>query len=340
MRRFLSMLTLLVLCLTLFAACGKEDSIDGEIYIRKGNQVNYNTAYAYRGTILEQKVLDATFTTPYSTDLCFTLMGGTIAEVNVREDADVKAGDVIAKLDSEELENDIKIQELKYNSAKSTYEVLSKRGGEDAELAEIDMKIEESILNDLIARRDFLVIKAPYDGKISYLARYKVGSQIAKNATFCTIVDTSRVCLSATDDGSLYNVGFGAKVDISQGAIVSTTGKVVDVVTEEFSGGFGGWGQFGGGGNQTFNVNRFVIKPDEAVEFQGFGTIQVTFTTLRRDDAVIVPSNAVFEFGDGHAVNVLINGVKVQTSVGVGIVSGDKTEITSGLDGSETLVIS
>lgn len=342
MRRILSIVTVLILCLTLFAACGKDKGNEGEIYIpiRKGNKVNYNTEHAYKGTILEQSVLDAVFTTPYSTDLCFTMMGGTISEINVREDADVKAGDVIARLDSEELENEIRVQELKYNSAKSTYEVLSKRGGDEAELAKIDMEIEESVLNDLIARRDFLVITAPYDGRISYLSRYRVGSQIAKNAIFCTITDTSRVCLSATDDGSLVNIGFGAKVSVSQGALVNTTGTVVDVVSEEFTGSFGGWGNFGeGAGNRTYSVNRFVIKPDEEVEFEDFGNIQVTFTTLRRDDAVIVPSNTVFEFGDGHAVYVLINGVKVQTSVGVGIVSGDKTEITSGLDGSETLVV-
>lgn len=344
MRRILTLLTVIVLSLTLLSACGNGKGTEGEIYIpiRKGNKVNYNTAFAHRGTILEQEVLEAYFTTPYSTDLCFTMMGGTIAELNVREDADVKAGEVIARLDSEQLENDIKVQELKYNSAKNTYDVLSRRGGEDADLAEIDMKIEQSILNDLIARREFLEIKAPYDGKISYLARYHVGSNIAQNATLCTIMDTSRICLSATDTGNLSKIGFGAKVQISQGAIVNTTGTVVDVVQEEFS---GGWGQFGGGfgggggGNQSFTVNRFVIKPDEAVEFENFGNIEVTFTTLRRDDAVIVPSNAVFEFGDGYAVNVLINGVKVQTSVAVGIVSGDKTEIISGLDGAETLVV-
>lgn len=341
MKRILIFALALTLCLSAFCGCSKKDNAEDEIYIpiRKGNQVNYNTVHAYRGTILEQVVLDAQFSTPYSTDLSFTMMEGTIAELNVHEEMDVKAGDVIATLDHEALEDEITIQKIKLDSAKSTYEILQKKGSEDEiAFAKIDMDIEQAKYDDLVARREFLTLTAPYDGKITYVGRYRSGSKIAKNATLCTIVDTSRVCLAAIDfEGKLNDVGFGAKVDIQQGAIASTTGTVVDVVTEEYSGDFG-FGDFGGG-NRSVSLKRFVIKPDEDVKFEDFGTIQATFTTLRRDDTVIVPSEAVFEFGNGHAVNVLINGVKIQTTVSLGIISGDKTEIISGLDGTETLVV-
>lgn len=341
MKRILIVMTVLALCLSAFCGCSKKENTDGEIYIpiRKGNQVNYNTVHAYRGTILEQEVLEAAFTTPYYTDLSFTMMEGTIAVLNVHEEMDVKEGDIIAALDSEQLEDDITVQKLKLDSAKSTYEVLQKKGTkEEIAFAKIDMDIEQAKYDELCEKRDYLTIKAPYDGKITYVGRYNSGSKIAKNATLCTIVDTSRICLAAMDNGRLGDIGFGAKVEISQGALVATTGTVVDVVQEEFTGNFGNFGGFGGG-NQTYTANRIVIKPDEDVKFEDFGSIQVTFTTLRRDDTVIVPSNAVFEFGNGYAVNVLVNGVKIQTTVSVGIVSGDRTEIVSGLDGTETLVV-
>ena len=69
------------------------------------------------------------------------------------------------------------------------------------------------------------------------------------------------------------------------------------------------------------------------------GGIEVTFTTLRRDDAIIVPSNAVFETDDGYYVNVLIDGIKVQYNVTIGVISGDKTEILTGLEGGETIIL-
>ena len=128
MKRILIVALALTLCLSAFCGCSKKENTDGEIYIpiRKGNQVNYNTVHAYKGTILEQVVLDAQFTTPYSTDLSFTMMEGTIAQLNVHEDMDVKAGDVIATLDTEELEDDITVQKLKLDSAKSTYDCKRK----------------------------------------------------------------------------------------------------------------------------------------------------------------------------------------------------------------------
>lgn len=272
-------------------------------------------------------------------------MGGTIDQFNVHEDMEVKEGDIIATLKSDELEDQITIQKLKLDSAKSTYDVLKKNKGENDDEtanAKIDYDIEQAKYDDLVKRREFLVIKAPCDGKISSVGNYWPGAQVRQNSRVCTIVDTTKVCLSAVDNGQLKNISFGAKVDISQGTIANTTGKVVDVVTVERSaGGFGGgFGDFGGGGgDRTYTVNKYIVKPDEDVKFEDFGTIQVTFTTLRRDDAIIVPAGAVFEFGDGYAVNVLIDGVKIQTSVTVGIRSGDKVEILTGLDGSETLIL-
>lgn len=335
MKRFLALATAAAVSFTMLCACGKKENAEDEIYIpiRTGNKTNYNTAFPYKGTILEQVVIDAQFENPYYTDLAFTMMDGTIQSINVRRDQDVKEGDVIATLKSDALEDDIIVQKLKLDSAQSTYDILSKSGSKsEAEFAKIDLEIEQAKYDDLVKRREFLVIKAPYDGRISYVGNYWPGATVRKNATICTIVDTNRVCLSAVDNGQLENIGFGANVEINQGAIANTTGKVVDVVTEEFSGNFGG-------GNHTYTLNKFIIKPDEDVKFENFGTIQVTFTTLRRDDAIIVPSNAVFEFGNGHAVNVLIDSVKIQTNVTVGIVSGDKTEILTGLDGTETLIV-
>ncbi len=333
MKRFFAIAVALSICLSAFTACGNDDNLEDEIYIpiRQGNSVNYDTATVYRGTIMEQVTLEASYATPYYTNLAFTMMGGTLAEINVHQDMEVKAGDVIARLDSDELEEEITVQELKLNSAKSTYEILLETGTEnEIAFAKIDLDIEQAKYDDLVQRREFLVITAPYDGRITSVSNYWPGAHVEKNATICTIEDTTRVCLSAEDNGQLSNIGFGAKVDIRQGAIASTTGKVVDVVTEKVGGFFG----------QSRTVTRYIIKPDdESVHFESFGSIDVIFTTLRRDDALIAPTDAVFEFGDGYAVNVLIDGVKIQTPVEIGIVSGSRTEILSGLDGSETLIL-
>lgn len=333
MKKLLSIILVLVLCLGLFTACGEEDKVAQEIYvpIRTGNSINYDTVVAYRGSITERETLEASVTYPYSTDLGFTLASGTISYLNVRNDMTVSKGDVIAKLSDEALEEDIVIQKLKLDSAKNTYEVLvnKKASKEEIEFAKISYEVEQLEYDTLIERREHLVLVAPFDGRIVSTGNVWVGASVRKNQTICTIVDASRPCLTATDArGLLKNVEFGTKVEVNQGAIASTTGKVVDfrTTTREF-------------GDNKFTVNQYIIQCDEDVEFSDMGGIEITFTTLRRDEAIIVPTNSVFETDEGHYVNVLVDGVKVQVTVTVGVVSGDRTEILTGLEGGEKIIV-
>ena len=124
MKRISVFLAVLMLCFTLFTACGKNGDVGVNIYIpiRQGNTVNYNTAYPYKGTILEQVVLDASYTTPYYTDIAFTMTGGTLEQFDLHNDMTVKEGDIIATLSSEELDEEITVHEDgSYNSRRPSY---------------------------------------------------------------------------------------------------------------------------------------------------------------------------------------------------------------------------
>lgn len=335
MKKLLSVILVLVLCLTLFTACNEEDKVAQEIYvpIRTGNSINYDTTVAYRGSITEREVIGAEITYPYSTNLAFTLASGTVSYLNARPDMTVSEGDIICTLSDEALEEEIVIQKLKLDSAKNTYEILVSKGASEEEIAfaKIDYDIEQLEYDKLVESREFLVIRAPFDGRITSVSNVWVGASVRQNQTICTIVDASRPCLTATDmRGVLGNVEFGTKVEVNQGALANTTGKVVDFRTTTSRWGFG---------DNPITVNQYIIQCDEEVEFSDMGGIEVTFTTLRRDEAIIVPTNAVFETDEGHYVNVLMNGVKVQITVTVGVVSGDRTEILTGLEGGETIIL-
>lgn len=336
MKRILLILLVLIMCATFFTACNDEDKVAQEIYvpIRTGNSINYDTTKAYRGSITERVKLDAELTYPYTTDLAFTLTGGKIAQLNVRQDMKVKKGDILCVLSDDALEEEIVIQKLKLDSAKNTYEVLKSQGAsqEEIDFAKIDYDIEQVKYDNLVEQRDFLVLKAPFDGTITSVGNVWHGGNVNKNQRICTISDSSRAALTAIDIyGQLSDIEFGTSVKVKQGELVETTGKVVDFIETETR---RNWFEEG-----TTVVNSYVIQCDEEVEFFDMGGIEVTFTTLRRDDAIIVPSNAVFETDDGYYVNVLIDGIKVQYNVTIGVISGDKTEILTGLEGGETIIL-
>ena len=332
MKKFLTAALAASLALTMFTACGKEET-EGDIYIpvRTGNSVNYDTVRASVGTILEQATLEGRITNPYSVNLSFMRVGGKISEINVREDYEVTEGEVIAVIDGTDLESEINIQKIRLDSAQSTYDTLvsTHADSDEIEFAKIELDIERIKYDELIEKRGFLELKAPFDGRITSVGDVRVGSTVDKFDRICTISDSSKTRLTVTDyENRLSDIVFGTRVEIVQGTLASTTGKVVDRIT----------------------VNTYVIQCDEDIEFLDLGGIEVTFTTLRRDDAVIVPSEAVYEatevFSDdstglsNNYVNVLINGIKVQTPVNVGVSSNGKTEILDGLEGTETLILS
>lgn len=350
MKKLFTIITAAALSAALLTSCG-EVSAEDEIFIpiRVGNTVNYETARAVVGTILEQVTLDGFVTTPYTMDLAFTHMGGKIVELNVRQDMEVEEGDVIAVLSDESLEEDIQVQKIKLDSAQSVYDNLRAQHAseDDIEFARIDLEIEQFNYDTLVGKRDFLTLKAPFSGRITSMGNYRVGSTINVNSTLCTISDSSKVALTVSDrNAQLHDVSFGTRVDIKQGALAATTGRVVDMITEENRWGalFGGNGWGGGNNNAPSEIMNYVIQCDDEIEFSELGGIEVTFTTFRRDDAVIVPSEAVFESTDSsnttsNYVNVLMKGIKVETPVTVGVTSGGRTEILSGLDGGETLIL-
>ncbi len=336
MKKIITLLLCLVLTLTMFTACSDKDNTDDEIFIpiRQGNSVNYDTARAFRGTIIEEVTLQGGFTNPYSQNLAFTMTGGKMEYFDLHVDQSVKKGDLIANLSDDQLEEDIKVSKIKLDSAKATYDILMEKApkSDETAFAKIDYDIAQTEYDALVAQREWLTIYAPFDGVITYVGNYWWGADVRQNSTVCTIVDSSRPRLTVVDQqNQLKNISFGTAVKVKQGAIASTTGKVVDVRTQEVRNRFT---------DESYSVNSYIIQVDDPeVKFEDFGEIQVIFTTLRRDDAIIVPTNAVYETDDGHYVNVLMNGVKVMVDVTVGIVHGDKTEILTGLDGTETIIL-
>ena len=321
MKKFLTAALAASLALTMFTACGKEEA-EGDIYIpvRTGNSVNYDTVRASVGTILEQATLEGRITNPYSVNLSFMRVGGKISEINVREDYEVTEGEVIAVIDGTDLESEINIQKIRLDSAQSTYDTLvsTHADSDEIEFAKIELDIEQIKYDELIEKRGFLELKAPFDGRITSVGDVRVGSTVDKFDRICTISDSSKTRLTVTDYENRQS----------------------DIVTSD-------WRDRDG---NRITVNTYVIQCDEDIEFLDLGGIEVTFTTLRRDDAVIVPSEAVYEatevFSDdstglsNNYVNVLINGIKVQTPVNVGVSSNGKTEILDGLEGTETLILS
>ncbi len=90
---------------------------------------------------------------------------------------------------------------------------------------------------------------------------------------------------------------------------------------------------------QTKLYGVTIVVPSEVGGLKDGMFADVTFATETSRNAVVVPSNAILTSGDEQYVFIVKNDQAVYVPVKTGLVGSGVTEITSGLNGGETLVV-
>lgn len=186
-------------------------------------------------------------------------------------------------------------------------------------------------LNALDAQLSYAIVRAPITGVVIDQALYE-GSFVASGATIVTIADISQVIVKAP-----FSDAVAAGLKTGDPATIFPT----DTPGEQMTG-------------QVTLISRSVDPTSRAVEvwvtlaneagrLRANGAAQVTVTTNTKAEAVIVPASAVtLEATNEDAGIVMVvdtASVAHETKVTVGIRTQERVEITSGLQGGETVVV-
>jgi multidrug efflux pump subunit AcrA (membrane-fusion protein) len=189
----------------------------------------------------------------------------------------------------------------------------------------------EQHVGALDAQLSYSIVRAPISGVVIDQALYE-GSFIASGTTLVTIADTTQVIVKAPFADTV-----AAQLKTGDVATVQPT----DLPGEQLTG-------------QVTLISRSVDPASRTVEvwvtlengagrLRVNGAAEVTVAANAKSESVVVPTSAVTleaSNADEGAVMVVDDaGVAHETKVKVGIRSGDKTEITEGLRGGETVVI-
>jgi multidrug efflux pump subunit AcrA (membrane-fusion protein) len=189
----------------------------------------------------------------------------------------------------------------------------------------------EQHVGALDAQLGYAVVRAPISGVVIDQALYE-GSFIASGTTLVTIADTTQVIVKAPFADTV-----AAQLKMGDVATVQPT----DLPGEQMTG-------------QVTLISRSVDPASRTVEvwvtlengagrLRVNGAAQVTIAANAKSESVVVPSSAVtLEASDAEEGTVMVvddASVAHETKVKVGIRSGDKTEITEGLQGGETVVV-
>jgi membrane fusion protein (multidrug efflux system) len=274
-------------------------------------------------------------------------VAGVINKIEFDEGAKVKAGDVLVSMDAEERQADIEAAVAESRRATAQRNEIATRldraqalrrsgSGTEAQVEDLTAQIRtlESAIASAEARRkaaearlEDLTVRAPFAGRVGTRS-VSLGAYVSPGTRITTLDDLSKVRLDfSVPENLLARLKAGQVVRATSAAFrdrvfegrVSIVDTRVDPVT------------------RTVRLTAEFPNADEALKPGMFLSVALEVTT--KDDAVVVPEEAVVSEGLRHLVYPVKDNVVERRVVRIGQRQGGKVEIVEGLKPGETIVV-
>ena len=236
--RFIALISAAAMCFGL-CACGKSEKKDEiAVPILETKDITYKTVKAEIGDISQEYHQEGVYDYPYSETVTFKA-SGQIKSIDVESPCDVKKGDLLCTLYSDDVDEQIEEEEIRLNQAKQTVATLQANGADYSEiqLSQYDLQIEQLKYDSLVASLEDYKVYAPCDGQFDLADRrgqeLTAFMPVNKGEVLGYTSDKSQkaLCVSVFDN-ALTNVNFGTAVQIVQGAN-TMGGTVTDIIYNE-----------------------------------------------------------------------------------------------------------
>ncbi len=258
---------------------------------------------------------------------------GQIAKVEFKNGQDVKAGKILFQLDDSVAKAQFAAAEAKLRLSRENFSRNRKLLQNDAlsqqaldqvkeELAENKAKADEK---ELLVRKMQLI--APFAGMVGSSTVSK-GQYVSVGQTLVTLVNINNLeVIYHVPEIYLSQLKLGQTVEITSDALpgekfsgtVNYISPSVDVAT------------------RTVEVHATV--PNNAQQLAPGMFVRVEQELSERQNALVIPAEALVATISGSKVYVALNGRAVETRVNVGVRWGDMVEITKGLKLKDKVVI-
>ncbi len=346
----LALIGVAVLAALLARGVWTSDGVAARSKVRAERVVPIETAKAERKTV--PVTLEALGTvTPIASVAIKARTDSAIVDVHFQDGAGVKQGDLLFTLDCRQIEADMKRVQAVIDGAQAQLEQSQRDVERYTELAQrnatpivtlnnartavnISRATAESNraqLENLKVQRDFCSIRAPISGRIS-MANVKVGNFVrqADSTPMAIINQMAPVYVSFTVPQKNLS-------DIRQ-AIAAKTATVEAAIPGSNKRANGQVSMIENTVDTSTGMATIRATMPNADELLWPGTLVSVDITLRNEDGVVVPSNAVQVSQTGSFVFTVGNGMAHIQHVTVARQSGPDSVITAGLRGGETVV--
>lgn len=254
-------------------------------------------------------------------------VGGRLAERHVDEGAEVRKGQVLARLDDADLAGAVDEQRARADYARSQHarsSALAERGfvsAGEVERTRSELSAAEAALRRVQAQRGYMALTAPADGTI-IRRDGEVGQYIGPGQAVFVLACCAPLRVTAEiDEEDINRVRVGQQVLLKAGAV---PGQVFDGAVSEVT----------PKGDPVARSYRVRVKLDAAGPLRSGMTVDANLIVSRRPDAVLLPNAAIRD----NAVWLVADGRLRKRAVEVGLRNGGRSEIVRGLAGNELVV--
>ena len=286
---------------------------------------------ANRGTALQRYTTTATLEAENQAQL-LARVSGVVARLLVEEGDAVRAGQDLLQLDDAEATLRLRQAEVELAKQKSIFE-RQERSFQQQVIPEADFQLAKTDYEAAVAavelaqhQLSYTRVQAPFRGTIvRRLANtgqtVNVGTPLFEIANFHPLL--ARIHVPAKEMGTLAQ---GQEANLVLDSNGSRLGGVVTLVSPVV--------------DPTTGTVKVTVGVDEYPAGTRPGDfVHVSVTTARHEQALRVPNLAVFEDRGERIVYVAQDSVAARRPVKIGFIDETHTEITSGLDGGEKVIV-
>jgi membrane fusion protein, multidrug efflux system len=260
-------------------------------------------------------------------------VSGIVERINIAEGQRVKTGDVLLQLDDKELVAELEAQRALTTASKQSYDrAIKLQENNNVAQARVDellstWKNGEARIRIIQAKLADMKIVAPFAGKIG-LRRVSVGALIQPGTVITTLddVDTIRLKFSVPET-VLSSVKVGLDVEATATGFPGRTfkGRVtsIDSRVDQIT--------------RAAEIRADIPNADDALKPGMFMSYKLALA--RRENAVLVPEEALLAEGTRQFVFVIGDGRAAKREIKIGDRGAGEVEVVSGIKAGDSVVI-
>jgi multidrug efflux pump subunit AcrA (membrane-fusion protein) len=296
--------------------------------VRAQESVDYDTMTAKLGSIVDELSLTARFYPKDKKTLSFDMQGGRLKRLAVAIGDSVSKDDLIAELESGNLEMDIQLLKIDIEKTQLTIRQLTETDASayNVKRAKLDLEKQQLKLASIQQKLSQTRILAPVDGVITFLIEAGIGDYIEALESVAVVasMDQLAIITSSTDSNKLP---IGGRVTVVYGT-QTLDGEVVANPSTLYN-----------EPEESIRSSAIIMLdkglPDGAEMNQ---SVTVKYIVDRRDNVIVLPRRCINSVGSRRFVNVLEDGVRVERDVEIGLTTMLDAEILSGISEGDVVI--